>query len=123
MRLFRAAALSTPATKTALVTPVSKKLLSGEPCPVGRVAFAPALPGYGDAGGMEILTGQRQFLVDLYGAVKKQVEEGKTLAQINVQLPVADRNWSPKHFSWDVEAAYNEITQHKPAGALPHVRK
>lgn len=81
------------------------------------------LPGHGDAGGMEILTGQRQFLVDLYSAVKEQVREGKTLAGVKIQLPAADHNWIPKDLSWDVEATYNEITQHRPAGALPHVWK
>ena len=35
------------------------------------------LPGHGDLGGAEILTGQRQFLLDLYAAVKQQVDAGK----------------------------------------------
>lgn len=78
------------------------------------------LPGHGDAGGAEILAGQRQFLLDLYSAVKAQVDEGKALTEIKVQLPERDKNWVPKDLSWDVEATYTEITHHQPAGAVPH---
>ena len=81
------------------------------------------LPGHGDAGGIEILTGQRQFLLDLYSAVKEQVREGKTLPQITIQLPPTDQNWIPKDLSFDVEATYTEITHHQPAGAVQHVWK
>ncbi len=81
------------------------------------------LPGHGDAGGIEILTGQRQFLLDLYGAVKEQVDAGKPLAEIRVQLPERDNNWVPKDLAWDIEANYTEITNHKPAGAVQHVWK
>ena len=78
------------------------------------------LPGHGDAGGIEILSGQRQFLLDLYSAVKEQAREGKTPAQTNIQLPPGDRNWIPKDISQDIQITYSEITQHKPAGALLH---
>jgi glyoxylase-like metal-dependent hydrolase (beta-lactamase superfamily II) len=81
------------------------------------------LPGHGDAGGVEILTGQRQFLLDLYSAVKEQVHEGKTLPEIIIQLPPTDQNWIPKDLSFDAEATYTEITHHQPAGAVPHVWK
>jgi cyclase len=78
------------------------------------------LPGHGDAGGTEILTGQRQFLLDLYSAVQAEVNEGKSLAEIKVQLPERDKNWVPNDLSWDVEATYTEIIHHQPAGAVPH---
>jgi glyoxylase-like metal-dependent hydrolase (beta-lactamase superfamily II) len=78
------------------------------------------LPGHGDAGGPEILLGQQAFLQDLFTAVKQQVDAGKTLAQINPVLPERDRNWIPKDLSTDVAITYAEITQHQPAGALPH---
>jgi cyclase len=81
------------------------------------------LPGHGDAGGIEILTGQRQFLLDLYSAVKHQIQAGKPLAEITIQLPGRDQNWVPKDLSWDIEATCTEITNHKPAGAVPHVWK
>src|ERR1035437_8559906 len=81
------------------------------------------LPGHGDAGGIEILTGQRQFLLDLYNAVKEQVHEGKTLQDMKVQLPAGDQNWIPKDISFDVEANYTEITHHMPAQRVEHVWK
>ncbi len=81
------------------------------------------LPGHGDAGGIEILTGQRQFLLDLYSAVKEQVQTGKTLTDIHIELPERDNNWVPKDLAWDIEAAYTEITHHQPAGAVEHVWK
>jgi len=81
------------------------------------------LPGHGDAGGTEILAGQRQFLLDLFNAVKAQVQAGKTLTEIRVELPDRDRNWVPKDLAFDVEANFTEITHHKPAGALPHTWK
>jgi len=81
------------------------------------------LPGHGDAGGIEILEGQRQFLIDLYSAVKEQVDAGKTLGEIHVELPERDRNWVPKDMAWDIEANYTEITHHMPAGAVEHVWK
>jgi cyclase len=89
------------------------------------LAFAPlhVLPGHGEAGGPEILTGQRQFLLDLYAAVKSQVDAGRTLPQMQIQLPDSDRNWTPKDLSQDIAIAYAEITQHKPAGDIPHLWK
>jgi cyclase len=81
------------------------------------------LPGHGDAGGPEILTGQRMFLEDLYAAVREQAGAGKSLVQIAVQLPPRDANWTPKDLTDDIAIAYAEITQHQPAGALPHTWK
>jgi cyclase len=78
------------------------------------------LPGHGDAGGMEILIGQARFLLDLYSAVDEQVKAGKVPTGASVKLPEEDKNWIPADLSWDVEATYNEISQGKPAGALPH---
>jgi cyclase len=78
------------------------------------------LPGHGDAGGPEILSGQSQFLLDLYSAVKQQAATGKTPATMEIHLPDRDDNWVPKSLVQDVEVTYSEITQHQPAGALPH---
>ena len=78
------------------------------------------LPGHGDAGGPGILTGQQQFLQDLYATVQQEIAAGKTLAQITATLPGRDRNWIPRDLSQDFAIAYAEITQHQPAGALPH---
>jgi glyoxylase-like metal-dependent hydrolase (beta-lactamase superfamily II) len=78
------------------------------------------LPGHGDAGGIEILAGQRQFLLDLYSAVAAQAHQGKTPVEMNIQLPPSDANWIPKDLFQDIQITYSEITQHQPAGALPH---
>ena len=61
------------------------------------------LPGHGDAGGIEILAGQRQFLLDLYSTVAAQAHEGKTPAEMKIQLPPRDANWTPKDLSQDVQ--------------------
>jgi glyoxylase-like metal-dependent hydrolase (beta-lactamase superfamily II) len=89
------------------------------------LAFRPlfVLPGHGDAGGPEIVSGQEQFLEDLYAAVQKQVSGGHTLNQIAPLLPARDRNWIPKDLTQDIAIAYAEITQHKPAGDIPHLWK
>jgi cyclase len=81
------------------------------------------LPGHGEAGGTEILTGQQTFLLDLYDAVKRQVRQGETPPQITPVLPERDRDWVPENLSTDFAITYSEITQHKPAGAIPHVWK
>jgi glyoxylase-like metal-dependent hydrolase (beta-lactamase superfamily II) len=78
------------------------------------------LPGHGAAGGREILTGQRQFLLDLYAEVKRQAAVGKTASTLEVHLPSRDDNWIPKSLAQDIGVTYAEITQHQPAGALPH---
>jgi cyclase len=79
------------------------------------------LPGHGTQGGLEILTGQRQFLIDLFAAVKAQADAGKTPEGMQVHLPDADANWVPKNLLTDIEACYAEIEAHAPAGSLPHV--
>jgi glyoxylase-like metal-dependent hydrolase (beta-lactamase superfamily II) len=81
------------------------------------------LPGHGPQGGIEILTGQQRFLRDLYAAVNVQVRAGKSLSEIHIELPKADRNWIPADLTLDLEATYNEITHHAPAGSLDHVWK
>jgi glyoxylase-like metal-dependent hydrolase (beta-lactamase superfamily II) len=90
------------------------------------IALGPVhvLPGHGDAGGIEILQGQRQFLIDLYAAVKAQAEAGKKPAEMQIDLPKPDQWWFPMSRAdlrqQDVETVYLEITSHAPAGAAPH---
>jgi cyclase len=81
------------------------------------------LPGHGPRGGIEILTGQRRFLIDLYAAVAAQVAQGKSAPEIKLSLPEADENWVPKDLTLDIEATASEIQGKAPAGALPHVWK
>jgi cyclase len=90
------------------------------------IALAPqhVLPGHGDAGGIEILTGQRQFLIDLYVAVKQQADAGKKPAEMKIDLPLPDRWWFPEGRAdlrqQDIETVYLEISSHAPAGSIPH---
>ena len=86
------------------------------------LAFHPlhVLPGHGDAGGPEILIGQKQFLEDLYSVVQQQIAAGKTLRQITPSFPARDRNWTPRDLTQDFAIIYSELTRHKPAGDVPH---
>ena len=89
------------------------------------IALKPAsvLPGHGAAGGIEILTGQQRFLVDLFAAVKLESAAGRTAEQIKISLPEIDANWIPRDLTLDIEAVLTEIRGHAPAGSLPHVWK
>lgn len=81
------------------------------------------LPGHGDAGGPEILEGQRSFLIDLYNSVRAQVAAGKPLARLDLSLPDRDHKWMPRDPSTDFAITWREITERKPAGDLPHIWK
>jgi cyclase len=81
------------------------------------------LPGHGDAGGAEILSGQERFLRDLYREVKLQTDAGKTPAEMHIKLPDSDSNWVPNRpdgLQQDIETVYLELTSHAPAGSVPH---
>jgi cyclase len=84
------------------------------------------LPGHGEAGGEEILSGQQRFLRDLYREVKLQADTGKTPAEMHIKLPDNDSNWVPNRpdgLQQDIETVYLELTSHAPAGSVPHVWK
>jgi len=84
------------------------------------------LPGHGEAGGAEILSGQASFLRDLYREVKAQTDAGKTPAEMQIKLPDRDSNWVPNRpngLQQDIETVYLELTSHAPAGSVPHVWK
>jgi glyoxylase-like metal-dependent hydrolase (beta-lactamase superfamily II) len=84
------------------------------------------LPGHGDAGGPEILTGQQRFLRDLYREVKLQADSGKSPAEMQIKLPDDDSNWVPNRpdgLKQDIETVYLELISHAPAGSVPHVWK
>ncbi len=79
------------------------------------------LPGHGASGGVEILTGQRQFMVDLHKAAVDAVKAGKTEeAFLGTKLPGGDANWIPKDASNDLRDAYREAKTGKPTGDLEH---
>lgn len=80
------------------------------------------LPGHGAAGSKEILTGQAQYLRDLYSAVVAEVKQGRSLAQAEreIKLPVSDANWVRDNLTQPVRIVWSEIKAGKPAGSLPH---
>ena len=80
------------------------------------------LPGHGDSGGREILAGQEQFFVELHQAVKSAVDQGKKLDGLaaGLHLPDTVKPWIGDSFQAQVKDTYEEITQGKPHGDLPH---
>ena len=78
------------------------------------------LPGHGPSGGPEILTGQAAFFVELKKAVEQAVAEGKKPTAASIVLPASVQHWVGSSFPTQVEHAWNEVTQHKPNGDIPH---
>jgi cyclase len=87
------------------------------------------LPGHGGPGGKEILEGQARFMTELHSAVQAAVKQGKKLDDIVKkqrqagfdQHPVVGvKNWVGDGLSDQVRDTYDEITQHKPNGDIPH---
>jgi len=89
------------------------------------------LPGHGGPGGKEVLEGQSRFMSELYRAVESQVRQGKKLDDIvkkegdklvstSIRLPDNVKNWVGDDLPTQVRDAYEEITQHRPIGDLPH---
>ncbi len=79
------------------------------------------LPGHGVPGGRELITGQEQFLVELYKAAKAAVDQGKPVEdlQASVSLPVSVSNWvAEASLKRQIKDAYDEIKQGKPRGDL-----
>jgi cyclase len=84
------------------------------------------LPGHGPSGGPEILAGQASFMVELRKAVQgKKLEDivtmkdGKPVAT-SIVLPAGVQNWVGNSLPTQVVNAWNEVTQNKPAGDIPH---
>jgi glyoxylase-like metal-dependent hydrolase (beta-lactamase superfamily II) len=88
------------------------------------------LPGHGPSGGKDVMVGQRAFMIELHKAVAAAVksgmkiddlvktENGKQMAAL--QLPGSVKNWVGDSLPAQVKDAFNEITNNKPAGDLPH---
>lgn len=79
------------------------------------------LPGHGLPGGKELLTGQGQFMTELYKAVKAGVDQGKKVEDLQsaIQLPSAVSEWvSDASLKRQIKDAYDEIKQGKPRGDL-----
>jgi cyclase len=89
------------------------------------------LPGHGAPGGTEVLNGQAQFMTELHNAVQAAIKSGKKLDDIvkkdgaklvstTIQLPDGVKNWVGDGLAAQVRDAYEEISQHKAHGDLPH---
>jgi glyoxylase-like metal-dependent hydrolase (beta-lactamase superfamily II) len=90
------------------------------------------LPGHGEPGGPEILSGQAAFMTELLKAVSAEVAKGKKLEDLvttqadgktttSITLPASVQNWVGTSLAGArVADAYREITQKQPNGALPH---
>jgi glyoxylase-like metal-dependent hydrolase (beta-lactamase superfamily II) len=88
------------------------------------------LPGHGAPGGREVLMGQRAFFVELHKAIDAAIKSGKELSDLvkteqgrrvaSLQLPDSVKTWVGESLAAQITDTYNEITQKKPAGDLPH---
>jgi cyclase len=79
------------------------------------------LPGHGEPGGRELLSGQEQYLVELHKAVKAAIDQGKKADELAaaISLPESVKPWVGESFQRLVKDTYDEITQGKPRGELP----
>jgi cyclase len=89
------------------------------------------LPGHGPSGGPEILRGQESFMTELQKAAQQAAAQGKKLDQVvtlkgdnavatSLTLPAGVQNWVGGSLPAQVKDAFNEITQRKATGDLPH---
>jgi len=96
-----------------------------------KLDVAHVLPGHGGPGGKEILEGQARFMTELHSAVEAAIKQGKKLDDIvkkqgdklvstSIQLSADVKNWVGDGLPDQVRDTYDEITQHKPHGEIPH---
>ena len=95
------------------------------------------LPGHGVPGGKEVLTGQTQYMTELHKAVGAAIKQGKKLQDVvgsetkmvfgnsvpattSIRLPDNVKNWVGDFLPAQVRDTFEEITQKKPHGDLPH---
>jgi len=94
-----------------------------------KLKAATVLPAHGIPGGAEILSGQRQFFVELRKAVAEAIKSGKKLEDLvskkagspsttSVRLSEAVKAWSGEWLPDQVEVVYKEITLNKPHGEI-----
>jgi glyoxylase-like metal-dependent hydrolase (beta-lactamase superfamily II) len=96
-----------------------------------KLAVDHVLPGHGPSGGKEILANQKLYFIELNKHVAAAIKQGKKRDDIvkregeravstTIQLPDSVKLYVGPGFAGQVLAAYNEITQKKPSGDLPH---
>ena len=95
------------------------------------------LPGHGPSGGADLLEGQSRFMVELHKAVDAAIRSGRRLenvvppgtataygnvvpASTTITLPNSVKNWTGPFLPAQVRDTWEEITQKKPHGDIPH---
>jgi glyoxylase-like metal-dependent hydrolase (beta-lactamase superfamily II) len=89
------------------------------------------LPGHGPAGGREIIAGEMDFMLQLRKAVNGAVQQGRGLNDLvkmengqpkstTITLPPANQKWVGASLPSQVKDTFEEISQGKPHGDLPH---
>lgn len=87
----------------------------------GKLKVKFILPGHGLFGGRELLTGQEQFMTELYKSVKDGIDAGKKLEDLqeSVRLSAAVDNWvGESSLKAQIKDTYREIAEGKPRGEL-----
>ena len=74
------------------------------------------LPGHGPAGGPEVLSGQKEFFVELWKAAEAAVRNGTKPE--DVTLPESVKLYLSPSLKGQVKAAMAEITEKKPTGEM-----
>jgi cyclase len=89
------------------------------------------LPGHGPAGGREILSGEIDFMMQLRKTVNSEIQQGRALNDLvtfkngqptatSLKLPTANQKWVGSPFPSQVRDTFEEISQGKPHGDIPH---
>jgi cyclase len=89
---------------------------------VAKLAVERVLPGHGAPGGPELITGQKQFLVELYQGVKAAVDRGEKLEDIvtiedgnavatSIKLSGEVSNWVADGLPGQVRDTYRQIVE------------
>lgn len=89
------------------------------------------LPGHGPIGGIEVLTGEIEFMRQLRQTVGSSIKQGRKLNDLvamkegkpdstTVKLPDSVKKWVGPFFATQVKDAFEEISAGKPHGDLPH---
>jgi len=91
-----------------------------------KLDVAYVLPGHGDSATKDLLAGQARYFTELRKAVDNAIRQGKKLDEIvsgnttTITLPDSVKTWVGGSLATQVKDTYQEITEKKPHGDLPH---
>lgn len=83
----------------------------------GKLKVKFVLPGHGVAAGSELISGQAQFMTELYKAVKTGVDQGKNLEELqaSIHLPNTVSNWvGGQTLKGQIKDAFDQLKREKP---------